>query len=137
MVLNDIKGIAGSEFVFSILFIGLLWLVIMQTQRTLREQREIENQREDQIMEMYRNRETDLKDLIDKTSERNNELLAIQRNDSLNRERELMRQIERISDSQREIAETLTGIQSNLLKLEDKLDRNITEVWKEFAKRNE
>jgi hypothetical protein len=130
MSLKDIQSIASSEIVFAILFIGLFWLVLVQMQRSLTEQRE----REDQIMEMYRNREADLKDQADKSSESYTELLALQRNDSLNRERELMLANERLIDSQKAISATLTRIQDNLLKLEEKVDKSVTELWKEHAR---
>jgi vacuolar-type H+-ATPase subunit I/STV1 len=122
-VLKEIQSIAGSQVVFGILFIALAWLVLVQVKNMLREQRDIENKREDQIIEMYKERERDLKDLIAQTRQQGVELLTEQRLDSVNREKELLRQIERINESQKDISDTLKY-------LNDKIDRNNSDLWR-------
>ena len=122
-MLKEIQNIAGSQVVFGILFIALAWLVLVQVKNMLREQRDIENKREDQIIEMYKEREKDLKDLIAQTRQQGVELLTEQRLDSINREKELLRQVERINESQKDISDSLRY-------LNDKIDRNNADLWR-------
>ena len=110
MGLKDIQAIAGSEFVFSILFIGLFWIVLLHF-KTVKEN---EMQRENQLIELYEK----------------------QKQESLERERELMRHQERLADHIEDISEALRDVKSGVEKLEEKVDRNITEVWRVISSDN-
>lgn len=114
MSLKDITSIAGSEFVFAILFVGLLWLVLLYFRNSMEQQRAIEIQREDQLIGLYEK----------------------QKQESLEREKELMRHQERLADHIEDISEALRDVKDGMRQLEDKVDRNMNEVWKVLTKTN-
>jgi predicted nuclease with TOPRIM domain len=117
--LTDIQKIVNSDFTFAILFIGLLWLVINHIKQSMVEQRAIENEREAQIMSMYQERERDYKEMLNELKE-----------ESLNRERELMRHMERITDKLGDVTDALKDVKNAMNRLEEKVDRNVSDLWR-------
>lgn len=111
MTLREIIDIANSEAVFAVLFIVGLYSVARYVQTALRDQKEENNRREEQLFQMYRE----------------------QLEASARREAELMKNLEKNTEQLGNIAETLKEVQRNLSKLEDKVDTNFMAVWKELG----
>lgn len=120
----DIMKLANSEVVFAILFIGFLWLAVQYVKRVLEDNRMQENERETYIMELHKQREDDLK-----------QMLREQREESVAREDKLFTNLEELTHKQGEISETLKDVRTGLSTLEHKMERNITELWKELSKK--
>jgi ABC-type bacteriocin/lantibiotic exporter with double-glycine peptidase domain len=112
MDLKDIQTVAQSDVVFAVLFIGLLWISAIFINRLMQDQRETEKQREEQLIELYRE----------------------QKAESAEREKELMQHLDRITERQAEITNTLREVKEDmrggLTKLEEKVDRGFVEVWR-------
>ena len=111
MSIKEILAVANSEVVFAALFVVGLYSVARYVQTALREQKEENNKREEQLFEMYRQ----------------------QLEASARREAELMKNLEKNTEQLGNIAETLKEVQRNLGKLEDKVETNFMAVWKELG----
>jgi predicted RNase H-like nuclease (RuvC/YqgF family) len=109
--LKDVLTIANSEVVFAVLFIVGLFAVGKYVRDALREQKEENAKREEQLISFYR------------------EQLEI----STKRETELMRHLDKNTEQLRNIADTLKEVQRNLSKLEDRVEDNFMAVWKELG----
>lgn len=117
------NDLAHSEAVFALLFIAILWIVILYVKNTLTAQKQVENEREQYIMEMHKQREDDYK-----------AMLKEQREESTAREVRLMDSLDSLTEQQAEISETLKDVRNSLGTLEGKMERNFTEVWKEMSR---
>jgi septal ring factor EnvC (AmiA/AmiB activator) len=109
--LKDILTIANSEVVFAVLFIIGLFAVGRYITNALKEQKEENTRREEQLIEFYKNE-------LEK---------------SALREGELMRHLDKNTEQLRTIAETLKDVQRGLTKLEDRVEDNFMAVWKELG----
>lgn len=137
MTLKQIIEVANSEVVFAILFIGFLWIAGVQTKRYIDEQKLKQQEREDYITLMHKQREDDLKALLREQRDDSVVLMREQRDESQKREREMMVYLGKITDKQVDITDTLKDIRTSLGKLEDRMETNFMEVWKELgAKQN-
>lgn len=103
MGFNEINSIAGSETVFAILFIGLLFLVGRFIKQQIVTQREDSKEREEYILKMQER----------------------QLDESRDREEKLHSHLERNTTQLEKIAGTLD-------KLESRVEQNFSEVWKEI-----
>lgn len=63
-------------------------------------------------------------------------MLAEQRAESAKREEVLMTNLETITLQQGKISETLTDISNGMEKLEEKVERNFLEVWRELRNKS-
>jgi flagellar motility protein MotE (MotC chaperone) len=127
-----VTGIASSEFVFAILFIASLVFAVRMFKDYIEKNRQETTEREQYIQEMHNKQMDELKDQ-----------LKLQRDDSQKREQELMRhlgknteQLSKNVEQMQGIAETIKHIQLNLSKLEDRVEDNFLEVWKELGNKN-
>lgn len=112
MGIKEIQSIAQSDVVFAVLFIALLLGAAHFISRLIQDQRDTEKHREEQLIELYRE----------------------QKAESAEREKELMQHLERITERQAEISNTLREVKEDmrggLTKLEEKVDRGFVEVWR-------
>lgn len=112
MGIKELIEVTQSEAVFAVLFVGLLYFVLMFVKNLLQELREMENKREEQLIELYREQKTE----------------------SALREKELLKHLEALTEQQAEIVEALKSLRNEtrigLEKLEEKVDRRFIEVWK-------
>lgn len=112
MNIKELIQVAQSDAVFAVLFTGLLYFMLVFGKNFIKEQREIENMREEQLIELYREQKTE----------------------SAAREKELMNHLDRLTAQQAEITEALKELkedmQGGIEKLEDKVDRGFMEVWR-------
>jgi len=108
---KDVVALANSDVVFAVLFIVGLFAVARYVNSVIREQKEENRQREEQLIALYQK----------------------QLEDSAKREAELMRNLERNTEQLANVATTLKEIQRNLSKLEEKVETNFMEVWKELG----
>lgn len=111
MSVKDAVALANSDVVFAVLFIVGLFAVARYVNSVIREQKEENRQREEQLIALYQK----------------------QLEDSAKREAELMRNLERNTEQLANVAATLKEIQRNLSKLEEKVETNFMEVWKELG----
>lgn len=137
MSLKDVMTVASSEYVFAVLFIGFLWIAIKQVQGTMTRERESSNDREKYIFVMHDKQLAELKDNM--LHERNNshEMLIEQRHSFDKRESELVKHLNKNTDQLSNIADTLKDVQRNLGKLEDRMEDNFMEVWKELGSKSD
>lgn len=111
MTIRDAISLANSEVVFAVLFIVGLFAVARYVNNVIREQKEENKYREEQLFMLYQK----------------------QIEDSARREADLMRNLERNTEQLTNVANTLKEIQRNLSKLEEKVDTNFMQVWKELG----
>lgn len=133
MNVKDIITIASSEYVFAILFIGFLWLVVQHVRGILVEQRESSKEREQYIFKMHEQQMTELKENMLHERNSSHELMVEQRQSFDMREQELLKHLNKNTDQLTSVADTLKDIQRNLSKLEDRVEDNFMEVWKELG----
>lgn len=137
MTLDKIMQVAGSEVVFAILFIGLLWIILTHFKKWSTEQKETSMEREKYIMELHERQMAELKENM--LHERNSsfELMVEQRSSFDKREVELLKILTKNTEQMGDIADTLKDIQRNLSKLEDRVEDNFMEVWKELGSKQD
>ena len=111
--LKDIQELAGSEVVFAVLFILTLVVIGRWLVSFIQGMKEENATRETQLIELY-----------NKQSE-----------DAQKREAFLHDHLNKSNDKMGEISDTMKGIQAGLNKLEDRMDANFLEVWKEIGKK--
>lgn len=135
--LDDIIKVVGSDSVFAVLFVFFLFLVVKQVQRALELNREMSTQREQYIMDMHDKQMSELKENM--LHERNSsfEMFAEQRKSFDAREAKLLEHLSKNTDQLGNISETLKDIQRNLSKLEDRVEDNFMEVWKELGSKQD
>jgi hypothetical protein len=137
MSLKDVTNIAQSEAVFAILFIGLLFLIIRQAKVWLDENKQSTQEREQYIFSMHEKQMSEIKENM--LHERNNahELIQEQRISFEKREGELLKHLNKNTEQLGNIADTLKDVQRNLGKLEDRMEDNFMEVWKELGSKQD
>lgn len=111
MSLKDIANIAGSEFVFAILFIAGLIYVALYVKGVLEQNRQDSKNREESIMNIY-------KEQLEKAD---------------TREEKLMDYLDKNNEQLENVANTLKEVQENLQKVEDRMEDNFMLVWKELG----
>lgn len=133
MGVKEIIAIASSEYVFAILFIGFLWIAVKQVQATMTRERESSAEREKYIFSMQEKQLAELKENM--LHERNSsyEIISEQRQSFEKREGELVKHLNKNTEQLSNIADTLKDVQRNLGKLEDRMEDNFMEVWKELG----
>ncbi|MED0738999.1 hypothetical protein [Aneurinibacillus thermoaerophilus] len=115
--LKTAQQIAQSQYVFSILFIFLFFSVIGACVWLFNNLRKENGEREKKIMEMHEKRE---KELLQTNLEYKLE--------SKEREQKLMEHLERTTEAQKEMSQTMEKVQQGLSTLET----NIKDVWMEI-----
>lgn len=133
MNLKDIMTIANSEVVFAILFIGLLLLVVRGIKIHFEQSRIESEKREQYIFKMYEQQMQTMESGMTKQREEYNQLITEQRESFNKREEELLKHLSRNTDQLSNVAETLRDIQRSLGKLEDRVENNFLQVWKELG----
>lgn len=111
MSINEALTVASSEVVFSVLFILGLFIVGRVVMSSLKDIRAENNDREAQIAELYKQQ--------------------MERADK--READLMDHLGQTTKQMGNIAETLKDVQLGLDRLEDRMDKNVVEIWKELG----
>ncbi|PEZ47021.1 hypothetical protein CN367_11665 [Priestia megaterium] len=110
-MLKDIQSIAGSEMVFAVLFIFVLFIAGKWVIQFIAEMKDENAHRETQLIDLYKEQITN----------------------SNTREQELMKHLDKNTDQLENIADTLSDVQKNLSKLESKVDADLKDVWKELG----
>jgi len=137
MGLKEIMSIANSEVVFAILFIGLLWIILTHFKKWSVEQKDTALEREKYIMSLHEKQMTELKENMLHERNSNFELMVEQRTSFDRREKELLQHLSKNTDQLTSVADTLKDIQRNLSKLEDRVEDNFMEVWKELGSKQD
>lgn len=133
MSLKDIMTVAGSDMVFAVLFIGLLWIILTHFKKWSAEQKESALEREKYILQLHEKQMMDMKENMLHERNANFELLVEQRHSFEKREGEILKHLSKNTEQLTNVAETLKEIQRNLSKLEDRVEDNFMEVWKELG----
>lgn len=133
MGFDELMAIAQSEFVFAILFIGLLYLSVKQVQKALETNRAQSADREQYIMDMHHKQMVELKENMLHERGNMNEIIQEQRHSFNKRETELLKHLEKNTAQLSNITGTLKDIQRNLSKLEERVEDNFMDVWKELG----
>lgn len=133
MSLKDIITVASSEYVFAVLFIAFLYVAIKQVQNTMKQERESSRERETYIFSMHEKQLDEVKSNMLYERGNSHKLLLEQRQSFDSRETKLMDHLSKNTDQLGNIAVTLKDIQRNLSKLEDRMEDNFMEVWKELG----
>jgi len=109
--LTKLVELANSETLFAVLFIAGLIYIGLYVKGMLQSNKDDNHRRENQLIDIY-------KEQIDKGDKR---------------EEELMDYLDKNTDQLENIAGTLKGVQTNIEKLEDKVEGNFMNVWKELG----
>jgi len=109
--LTKLVELANSETLFAILFIAGLIYIALYVKGMLQSNKDDNHRRENQLIDIY-------KEQIDKGDKR---------------EEELMDYLDKNTDQLENIAGTLKGVQTNIEKLEDRVEDNFMSVWKELG----
>lgn len=133
MSLKDIMTVASSDVVFAVLFIGLLYVLLSAFKKWATEQKEMSIERERYVLTMHEKQMIELKENMLHERNANFELLVEQRRSFETREAELIKVLNKNTDQLSSIADTLKDIQRNLSKLEDRVEDNFMDVWKELG----
>ena len=110
MDLTKLIELANSETLFAVLFIAGLIYIALYVKGMLQSNKEDNHRRENQLIDIY-------KEQIDKGDKR---------------EEELMHYLDRNTYQLENISGTLEGVQTNLAKLDGRVEDNFTSVWKEL-----
>ena len=110
--LKVISELAQSEAVFAILFVLGLFVVGKWLMSFIQGMKEENATRESQLLELH----------------------SKQSEDAQKREEFLRNHLDKSNEKMGEISDTMKGIQAGLNKLEDRMDANFLEVWKEIGK---
>jgi len=108
--LTKLVELANSETLFAVLFIAGLIYIALYVKGMLQSNKEDNHRRENQLIDIY-------KEQIDKGDKR---------------EEELMHYLDRNTYQLENISGTLEGVQTNLAKLDGRVEDNFTSVWKEL-----
>ena len=111
MDLTKLVELANSETLFAVLFIAGLIYIALYVKGMLQSNKDDNHRRENQLIDIY-------KEQIDKGDKR---------------EEELMDYLDKNTDQLENIAGTLKGVQTNIAKLEDRVEDNFMSVWKELG----
>jgi Tfp pilus assembly protein PilO len=111
MGFKELMQLANSEVFFAVLFVIGLVVIGKWFFAHMKEQREENREREEQLIDIYKS-----------------ELAKGE-----TREANLMDHLQKNTDQMERISGTLDTIQSNMMKLESKVDNNLTSVWKELG----
>ena len=126
MDLNKIAQLADSESFFLVLFVAGIIYIALWVRTQLQDNKEDSKRREEQLIDIYRSQ-------IERGEEREGTLLR----QSQEREKDLMEYLDRNSDQLENIAGTLKEVQSNLVKVEDRMQDNFQIVWKELGNKED
>lgn len=111
----DVTKVVNSEVTFSILFISFLIFAGKQVKKTIETMSAESREREKYILKVYE-----------------------QHNESHNkREAHLLEQLEKNTEHLGSVAQTMQGIQNNLVRLEEKMDSNFSSVWRELRNKQD
>ena len=111
MDLTKLVELANSETLFAVLFIAGLIYIALYVKGMLQSNKDDNHRRENQLIDIYKKQ-------IDKGDKR---------------EEELMDYLDKNTNQLENIAGTLKGVQTNIEKLEDKVEGNFMNVWKELG----
>jgi len=109
--LTKLVELANSETLFAVLFIAGLIYIALYVKGMLQSNKDDNHRRENQLIDIY-------KEQIDKGDKR---------------EEELMDYLDKNTNQLENIAGTLKGVQTNIAKLEDRVEDNFMNVWKELG----
>jgi uncharacterized membrane protein len=109
--LNMLAELADSETFFAVLFVAGLVYVALYVKGVLEQNRQDNINRENSIMDMY-------KEQLDKADAR---------------EEQLMNYLDKNNEQLENVAHTLKDVQENLQKVEDRMEDNFMNVWKELG----
>ena len=109
--LNKLAELADSETFFAVLFVAGLVYVALYVKGVLEQNRQDNINRENSIMDMYREQ-------LDKADAR---------------EEQLMNYLDKNNEQLENVAHTLKDVQENLQKVEDRMEDNFMNVWKELG----
>jgi predicted RNase H-like nuclease (RuvC/YqgF family) len=112
MTLKDLMELANSEVVFAVLFIAGLFFAGRWLIGHLQSVKEENKERETQLIELYKTQ-------IDSSTEREEHLKA---------------HLDKSNEQMGEIASTMKDIQQGMSKLENKMDNNFKDVWREIGR---
>lgn len=130
---KDILMIAQSDAVFAVLFIGILWIAGRFVKQYFADQKQESLEREAYIMDMHKQQMEGLKDDMIIQRDNYNNLLVEQRLSFDKRENELLKVLNKNTDQLTGVAETMKDIQRGIVKLEDRMEDNFMQVWKELG----
>jgi Tfp pilus assembly protein PilO len=111
MGFKELMQLANSEVFFAVLFVLGLITIGKWFFAHMKEQREENREREEQLIDIYKS--------------------ELEKGEA--REANLMIHLEKNTNQMERISGTLDTIQSNMMKLESKVDNNLTNVWKELG----
>lgn len=115
MDLKMLAELANSETFFAVLFVACLVYVALYVKTTLEQNRQDNLNRENSIMDMY-------KEQLAKADVR---------------EEKLMSYLDKNNEQLEHVAETLKDVQTNLQKVEDRMEDNFMSVWKELGNKQD
>jgi septal ring factor EnvC (AmiA/AmiB activator) len=113
--LNKLAQLADSEVFFAVLFVAGLIYIALYVKGVLEQNRQDNTKREDTIVSMY---ETQL-------------------NKAEDREEKLMSYLDKNTEQMEHISETMKDIQGNIAKVEDRMEDNFMNVWKELGQKQD
>jgi hypothetical protein len=109
--LNKLAELAGSEVFFTILFVAGIIYIALYVKGVLEQNRQDNINRENTIIGMY-------KEQLDKSDMR---------------EDQLMNYLDKNNEQLENVAGTLKDVQHSLQKVEDRMEDNFMNVWKELG----
>jgi Tfp pilus assembly protein PilN len=112
---NKLAQLADSEVFFAVLFVAGLIYVALYVKNVLEQNRADNTNRENNIMQMYQ-------DQLKKADER---------------EENLMSYLDKNNAQLENVADTLKDVQTNLQKVEDRMEDNFMHVWKELGQKKD
>lgn len=127
------EKIAGSEYVFAILFIiGLIvvgrWFFRYFAEMKA-EMKQVNIETKEEMKKVYDESKEDLKKANEEREQELKDYCAELKTDAKHREAALMEHLQRSNDSQEKTADTLVKIESSLHSLENKMDSGFNDVW--------
>lgn len=131
--LKDVTAVAQSEAVFAVLFILVVLAVGWYIKKVLDQNRESSAQNQQYILEMHERQMGEIKENM--LHERNNahEILMEQRRSFDGRETALLSHLGKNTDQLAHVSDTLKDIRQSMGKLEDRMEDNFHDVWKELG----
>jgi septal ring factor EnvC (AmiA/AmiB activator) len=113
--LNKLAELADSEAFFAVLFVAGLIYVGLYVKGVLEQNRQDNMNRENSISELY-------KEQLSKADQR---------------EEKLMTYLDKNNEQLQHVADTLSDVQTNLQKVEDRMEDNFMHVWKEIGQKQD
>jgi hypothetical protein len=113
--LNKLASLADSEVFFAVLFVAGLIYIGLYVKGVLEQNRQDNTKREDTIVQMYEH----------------------QLNKAEDREEKLMNYLDKNTEQMEHISGTMKDIQGNIAKVEDRMEDNFMNVWKELGNKKD